>query len=34
MREKRRLRALENRVLREIFGPGGGQGNRGLEENA
>jgi len=32
MREERRLRVFENRVLRRIFGPKRGRGNRGVEK--
>ena len=32
LREERRLRFLENRVLRRIFGPKEGRGNRGMEK--
>ena len=34
LREERKLRVFENMVLRRIFGPKEGQGNRGLEEIA
>jgi hypothetical protein len=32
MREVHRLRIFENRVLRKILGPEGGQGNRKVEK--
>jgi hypothetical protein len=34
LREERRLRVFENRVLRRIFGDYEGQGNRGMEKTA
>ena len=33
LREVRRLRVFENRVLRRIFGPKREGGNKGLEKN-
>ena len=32
LREERRLRVFENRVLRRIFGPKRDEGNRGMEK--
>jgi len=32
LREERRLRVFENTVLRRVFGPKKGRGNRGMEE--
>jgi hypothetical protein len=32
LREERRLMVFENRVLRRVFGPKKGRGNRGMEE--
>ena len=32
LREKQRLRVLENRVLRRIFGSGEGRGNKRVEK--
>ena len=34
LREERRLRVFENRVLRTIFGSKGDEGNRGVEKDA
>jgi hypothetical protein len=34
VREKRRLRVFENRVLRRVFGPKRGRGNRGVEKTS
>ena len=34
MREERRLRVFENRVLRKVFGPKKGRGDRGMEKAA
>jgi sorting nexin-29 len=33
LREKRRLRVFENRVLKRIFGPYGGRGKKGMEKS-
>jgi hypothetical protein len=33
LREERRLRVFENRVLRRVFGPKRGRGNKGSGEN-
>jgi hypothetical protein len=32
LREERRQRVFENRVLRRIFGPRGGRSNKGMEK--
>jgi hypothetical protein len=32
LREKRWLRVCDNRVLRRVFGPKGGRGDRGMEK--
>jgi len=32
LREERRLRVFENRVLRRVFGPKEGRSNRGMEK--
>jgi len=32
LREERRLRVFENKVLRRIFGPKKGRGDRGMEK--
>jgi hypothetical protein len=34
LREERRLRMFENRVLRRVFGPKMGRGDRGMEKAA
>jgi hypothetical protein len=34
IREEHRLRVLDNRVLRKIFGPKRGKGNTGVEKTA
>jgi hypothetical protein len=34
LREEQRLRVFENRVLRGIFGPKGGRGDRGVKKTA
>ena len=34
LREERRLRVFENRVLRKVFGPKKGRGRRGMEKAA